>query len=142
MPFVGEPVCSFLGCRTAFTRSPGEEPAELGGEAGLDLTPPPHGARRIRRPRAVVHPDQSGNGQESLAGNLHAQLVRDCPRARLAPPSLMKAAEVTVEAAGSPGHEELVEADQRYRRPRARPRLLDRDPGRARRWPRRHDPPD
>src|SRR5208282_821454 len=53
---------------------------------------------------AVVHADQSGNGQEGLAGYPDANLVRSCrPRVQRLPPSPVMPAEVTVETAGSPG---------------------------------------
>jgi hypothetical protein len=84
---VSQCVANFPGCGTALSHGPGEEPAELGGQVGLKVTPAARSERAVCRPCAIVHADKSGNGQEGLTGNPDTKLVRGYrPGVQLVPP--------------------------------------------------------
>jgi len=94
----------FLEVGVALCRGPGVQPAELGGEAGLEVTPALRSTCPVGRPGVVADADQPGDGQERLTGDPDTKQVRGYRRGlQPLPPSPKVLAEVAVETAGRPG---------------------------------------
>ena len=94
----------FLAVGLALSLGPGVQLTELGGEAGLELTPALHSTWTVGRPGVVVDADQPADGQERLTGDPDTNHIRSHrPGLQPLPPSPKMLPEVAVETASSPG---------------------------------------
>jgi hypothetical protein len=101
---VGERALDVLAGGMTLSFGPGVQLAQLGGQAGLELTPAPDSTRTAGRPGVVVDADQPGNGQQCLTGGPDTKQVRSHrPGVQALPPLPKMLAEVAVEPASSPG---------------------------------------
>jgi hypothetical protein len=87
-----------VGC--LMTACPGQEHLEVAGEGGFDPGPPGGCSCAVSRPCGIVHADQSGDGEQTLAGQATTQLNRITAFFQFPPPALGVLSDIAVEATG------------------------------------------